>query len=101
MIKKEEVDVKSSCWNKAKPEEMLFVLLARDESAPVAIRAWIEDRIKTGKNKADDPQIVEAQKCILGMMRRYACTGCGWIGPYAKAMSYESECEPPICPVCG
>ena len=42
---------------------MIFVLLARDEAAPVAIEAWISERIRTGKNHPKDAQITEAQKC--------------------------------------
>jgi hypothetical protein len=47
--------------------EMCFVLLARDKSAPVAIRAWIKHRIKTKKNKPDDAQIKEAELCAMIM----------------------------------
>ena len=38
-----------SCITKAWDDEMIFVLLARDEAAPVAIEAWISERIRTGK----------------------------------------------------
>ena len=40
---------------------MLFVLLARDEAAPVAIRCWIEERIRIGKNARSDQLIQEAE----------------------------------------
>lgn len=42
---------------------MTFVLLARDVAAPDTIRQWIELRLHLGKNKPDDPQIVEADRC--------------------------------------
>lgn len=40
---------------------MLFVLLERDTAAPAAIRAWIKERIKLGKNQRGDAQIIEAE----------------------------------------
>jgi hypothetical protein len=45
----------------------VFVLLARDAAAPAAIRAWIEERIKLGKNNRQDAQIVEAEHCAREM----------------------------------
>lgn len=62
-----ETSLANSCLNKATPNEMLFVLLARDPAAPVAIRAWIEERVRIGKNAPGDPQIREAKECILTM----------------------------------
>lgn len=56
-----------SCLNRAHSREMLFVLLARDPAAPVAIRAWIEERIRLGKNTPNDSQIREAQDCAFTM----------------------------------
>lgn len=63
MLKAKELSDPNSCLNKAKPEERLFVLLARDPAAPEAIRHWVRRRIWLGKNKEDDPQIVEALEC--------------------------------------
>jgi hypothetical protein len=60
MIKSAERSNTNSCWNKAWDDELVFVLLERDESTPVAIRAWVADRLKRGKNKPNDPQIVAA-----------------------------------------
>ena len=60
MIKQDEIDHSESCFNKARSDERLFVLLARDPAAPVAIRAWIAERIRLGKNVAGDDQIREA-----------------------------------------
>lgn len=50
----------SSCWNKAREDELIFVLLERDVAAPVAIRRWCSVRIELGKNKPDDEQITGA-----------------------------------------
>ncbi len=67
MLKKEEVSNPGSFLNRAASNERLFVLLARDASAPVAIRAWIAHRVETGKNQLHDPVIQEAVKCADAM----------------------------------
>lgn len=67
MRKRDEIEDTESCFNKAGDEERLFVLLARDPAAPVAIRAWIAERIRLGRNVADDAQIVEALDCAARM----------------------------------
>jgi hypothetical protein len=63
MLKRDELERPGSCWNKAHDDERLFVLLGRDEAAPTAIRAWIDERIKIGKNVPGDAQIMEALEC--------------------------------------
>ncbi len=69
MIKREELSDPSSCMSRARDDEMTFVLLARDVAAPVAIRAWIEERIRLGKNECFDPQVLEAELCAREMER--------------------------------
>lgn len=69
MFKYGEIGDATSCFNKAKITEMIFVLLERDKAAPAAIRAWIDERIRIGKNSSDDPQIQEARKVIEYMER--------------------------------
>jgi len=64
MRKTQELTDPKSCMSRARPDEMTFVLLGRDDAAPVAIRAWIEERIRLGKNTPGDPQILEAEACI-------------------------------------
>lgn len=64
MIKRDELNDPESCLSKAHANERLFVLLARDPAAPVAIRAWIAERIRLGKNAPDDAQILEAIECV-------------------------------------
>ena len=63
MIKRDEIEDQESCFNKAHEGERLFVLLARDPAAPAALRAWIAERIRLGKNTPDDDQIREAHEC--------------------------------------
>lgn len=67
MLKRDEIELPESCLNKAHPTERLFVLLARDPAAPVAIRAWVQERLRLGKNVPGDEQIREAFKCA-GLM---------------------------------
>lgn len=59
-VKTEEVRDANSCLNRAAPDEWLFVLLARDECAPAAIRAWVEFRILAGLNQRSDKKIHDA-----------------------------------------
>lgn len=63
MLKRDEIEDTESCFNKAQDGERLFVLLARDPAGPVAIRAWIAERIRLGKNAPGDEQIREAFEC--------------------------------------
>jgi hypothetical protein len=63
MIKRDEINDNTSCFNKAADSERLFVLIARDPAAPVAIRAWVNERLRLGKNAPDDAQIMEALDC--------------------------------------
>lgn len=63
MLKRNEIGQKGSCWNKARTDERVFVLLSRDAAAPAAIRAWCDERIRLGKNTIQDAQIREALDC--------------------------------------
>ena len=69
MFKSDELSNPNSCLNKARDNELLFVLLARDPAAPDTIRHWAHRRISMGKNKYNDPQIVEALGCAELMER--------------------------------
>lgn len=73
MRKKDEIRNDDSCLNRAHYEEMLFVLLAHDIAAADAVRYWIKRRIELGKNKPDDPQILEAERCAQIMEKEQAC----------------------------
>lgn len=67
MIKTLEQTDPASCWNKAAVTELVFVLLGRDVAAPAAIRAWVRARIRLGKNRSWDTQILEALNCADDM----------------------------------
>jgi hypothetical protein len=64
MRKRDELNDPRSCLSRARADEMLFVLLERDLAAPAAIREWIEERIRLGKNQREDAQITEAEAWI-------------------------------------
>jgi hypothetical protein len=63
MIKVNEIAIVDSCLNKARDDEMLFVLRGHDIAAPATIRAWVAERVRLGKNSLGDPQITEALDC--------------------------------------
>lgn len=62
-----ELSRPTSCLNKAREHEMLFVLLGRDKAAPTAIRVWCSTRVSMGLNKDTDPQIAEALQLAAAM----------------------------------
>jgi hypothetical protein len=68
MKKRNELADANSCLNRAGEDEYVFVLLARDAAAPIAIRAWIDERIRLGKNEPEDAQIREAAMAIVAML---------------------------------
>ena len=67
MQKKHEISDHASCLNIALPDEYTFVLLGRDPAAPVAIQAWIDERVRLGKNTPTDKQILDAHDVIVDM----------------------------------
>jgi hypothetical protein len=67
MRKRDELNNPAGCMARARDDEMVFVLLGRDEDAPDTIWDWIARRIRRGKNRPDDAQILEAARCALIM----------------------------------
>lgn len=67
MLKIDERNIATSCWNRADLNERIFVLLGRDPAASAAIHAWVDERIRLGKNTPSDLQIVEAIECARQM----------------------------------
>lgn len=61
MRKSAELSNPSSCLNKARDDEPLFVLLGRDPASVATVRYWIGERLRIGKNERDDPKIREAE----------------------------------------
>jgi hypothetical protein len=58
--------------SRARDDEWTFVILGRDRAAPAVVRAWIEERVRLGKNKLEDPQIVEAWSWIREVLNEQA-----------------------------
>lgn len=61
MRKCEELIDPGSCLNKARNDELLFVLLERDRAFPATVRFWAEERIRLQLNLPGDPKIVSAR----------------------------------------
>lgn len=68
MRKRGELTDPTSCMSRARDDEWTFVLLGRDAAAPAAVRAWIEERLRLGKNARTDPQIVDAERWIAAVL---------------------------------
>lgn len=71
MLKCDEREIQTSCWNKAAEKERIFVLLARDVTAPWTLRFWCLLRVLRRKNKWRDPQIQEALQCARYMIEQH------------------------------
>lgn len=87
MRKKDELTKEHTCMQNAHDEEMTFVLLSRDAAAPVAIRAWVAERIRLGKNAETDAQIVEALECA----RTMEAEGRLWTGAFPGMTQDEAK----------
>lgn len=72
MRKRDELSNPASCMSRARDDEMTFVLLGRDVAFAAAVRAWIEERIRLGKNRRDDAQIVEAERAVRTVLDEQA-----------------------------
>ena len=70
MIKRDELSNPNSCLNRARDDEMVFVLLERDLAASIAILYWAKTRIQLGKNKPEDEQIQNALRCAEYMTKQ-------------------------------
>lgn len=60
MRKDLELSTATSCLNKARPDQFVFVLVDHDVTMPGTIRDWCKRRMDAGKNKYGDEQILEA-----------------------------------------
>lgn len=102
MIKRQEVLNSESCFNKAAEDELMFTLLGRDASAPVAIRAWAAERVRRGKNQKDDPQIKEALEVAnqIELLHPPKPDKEGWLCLHCGKVS-EPDPRLQACPNCG
>ncbi len=88
MRKKDELTKDRPCMQTAHQNEMTFVLIGRDAAAPIAIRAWVAERLRLGKNTENDAQITEALECAMTMESE----GRKWVD------YHDPE---PVCRSCG
>ncbi len=76
------------CYANALPDEPMFILLARDASAPDLVDAWALGRIydiATGKKPQSDMKMVEeAQQCAKNMRAWRMQNPGAWRKPSAK-----------------
>jgi hypothetical protein len=99
MNKFENLVNQESCFNKAKDEETLFVLLERDPAAAVAVRGWIEARLILGLNKPNDKKIKDAWDIVKKFESKFKCGKCSWRGQ--KFLAKVKGSEALLCPQCG
>lgn len=61
MLKRHEISDPNSCLNKAKDNQMVFVLTENDKAMEETIEFWINKRIELGLNELGDTKMVTAQ----------------------------------------
>lgn len=67
MRKTDELMQPSSCINKSRPDEWVFVLCARDPHAPAAVRKWADDYERAGGN----PEKAESARWTADQMEQW------------------------------
>lgn len=59
------------CYANAEPDEPMFIVLARDKTAPLVVEMWAAEReiaIERGeKPKSDMAMVIEARQCAANM----------------------------------
>lgn len=69
MRKCDELSDPESCLNKARDDELLFVLLERDPSAAGTILWWCDERIRCGLNREGDSKIEDARLLAAAILQ--------------------------------
>lgn len=106
MKKKDELAKPNSCFNKAKDNTLIFVLIEDDGDAPETIRDWCRRRVFRGKNKPDDPKIKEALDIAEEMemvfqikaVEKARAAIVAKIGPWVEGSGNQGTVD---CPICG
>ncbi len=70
MKKRDEIADPNSCLNKARDNEIIFVLLERDDAYADTVEYWAKRRVELGKNKPSDGQVTEARASAILVRRR-------------------------------
>ena len=60
---------KFDCYEKAAPDEPMFILLARDKTAPTVVRIWANIRGFYSRKDNDTLKVKEAKLCAKAMER--------------------------------
>lgn len=68
MRKIDEIEQPASCLNKARAEEPLFVLRAKDPLAPAVVRTWANNAEATG---AHEPEKIAEARALADAMDEY------------------------------
>jgi len=71
------------CYHAAKPDEPMFVLLARDPLAPGLVRQWADHREKFASNDRSLAKAAEARRCADAMERWQSDRGVAVLTPTA------------------
>jgi hypothetical protein len=82
---------KFDCYDKAEPDEPMFILLGRDPCAPILIEFWVDLRKHMGE---DQEKLAEAVDCAAHCYE--------WLAKKGKALAYVDlidECEEGILPL--
>lgn len=101
-------ELRSGCFAAAMDDEPMFVLLARDASAPDKVRGWADDRerdIEAGRKPATDMDKVLDARATADRMEawREANDGVWRNGLFARqeqlgeAVRKGMDGEPPLC----
>lgn len=79
------------CYANALPDEPMFILLARDPAAPIAVASWTTARAKAidagDAPKADHEMIAEAHCCAMEMAEWRAANLGHWSRPQRASHS--------------
>lgn len=68
MRKIDEIEQPTSCLNKSRAEEPLFVLRAKDPLAPAVVRTWANNAETTG---AHEPEKIAEARALADAMEEY------------------------------
>jgi hypothetical protein len=60
MMKRDELADQNSCFNKAKDDEIIFVLKETDPSFTETVEFWANHHVGCGANERGDRKILEA-----------------------------------------
>lgn len=111
MIKSEELTNPKSCINQSQDDEMVFVLCARDPSAPAAVREWARQYQARGGRPEKVAEALQAAKrmeewrearaqrikAAVGALSPESIAAVNSGGAYARALaSQDGALEPTV-----